>query len=157
MRLAIFMSRVKSPWIVKLKESFQEDNYLYLVMEYLPGGGLMDLLIKKEVLTENESRFYIIKLILSIESIHKLDCIHLEIKPDNILIDKSGQIKLSDFGLAKISDKLYENENEQLKKYINNKKYNEEKMTHNKNYSCVWTTYYVAPEVLNKKKVMIKK
>ena len=150
----IFMSRAKSPWIVELKASFQEDDYLYLVMEYLPGGDLMNLLIKKDVLTENEAKFYISELILAVESIHKLDCIHRDIKPDNVLIDKTGHIKLSDFGLAKISDKLYEKENEKYNNYINNKKNNnqdEEKMTHNKNFSCVGTAYYVAPEVLNKK------
>ena len=150
----IFMSRAKSPWIVELKASFQEDDYLYLVMEYLPGGDLMNLLIKKDILTENEAKFYISELILAIESIHNLDCIHRDIKPDNILIDCNGHIKLSDFGLAKISDKLYEKENEKLKNYLNEKKNsdnNEEKMTHNKNFSCVGTAYYVAPEVLNKK------
>ena len=152
----IFMSRAKSPWIVELKASFQEDEYLYLVMEYLPGGDLMNLLIKKDILTENEARFYLSELILAIESIHKLDCIHRDIKPDNILIDKNGHIKLSDFGLAKISDKLYEKENEKYKNYMNDNKNNEnekekEKMTHNKNFSCVGTAYYVAPEVLNKK------
>ena len=150
----IFMSRAKSPWIVELKASFQEDEYLYLVMEYLPGGDLMNLLIKKDILTENEAKFYLSELILAIESIHKLDCIHRDIKPDNILIDKNGHIKLSDFGLAKISDKLYEKDTEKYKNYINNKKNNEneeEKMTHNKNFSCVGTAYYVAPEVLNKK------
>ena len=150
-----FMSRAKSPWIVELKESFQEDDYLYLVMEYLPGGDLMNLLIKKDILTENEARFYLSELILAIESIHKLDCIHRDIKPDNILIDQNGHIKLSDFGLAKISDKLYDKENEKYTNYINNKKNKkkkeEEKMTHNKNYSCVGTAYYVAPEVLNQK------
>ena len=150
-----FMSRAKSPWIVELKESFQEDDYLYLVMEYLPGGDLMNLLIKKDILTENEARFYLSELILAIESIHKLDCIHRDIKPDNILIDQNGHIKLSDFGLAKISDKLYDKENEKYTNYINNKKNKkkkeEEKMAHNKNYSCVGTAYYVAPEVLNQK------
>ena len=150
----ILMSRAKSPWIVELKASFQEDDYLYLVMEYLPGGDLMNLLIKKDILTESEAKFYISELILAIESIHKLDCIHRDIKPDNILIDKTGHIKLSDFGLAKISDKLYEKENEKYKNYINekaNKDLEQEKMTHNKNFSCVGTAYYVAPEVLNKK------
>ena len=150
----IFMSRAKSPWIVELKASFQEDDYLYLVMEYLPGGDLMNLLIKKDILTENEAKFYISELILAIESIHKLDCIHRDIKPDNVLIDKNGHIKLSDFGLAKISDKLYEKDNEKYKKFVGGKKNNEnneEKMTHNKNFSCVGTAYYVAPEVLNKK------
>ena len=149
----IFMSRAKSPWIVELKASFQEDDYLYLVMEYLPGGDLMNLLIKKDILSEEEAKFYISELILAIESIHKLDCIHRDIKPDNVLIDKNGHIKLSDFGLAKISDKLYEKENGKYNNYINNKNNNnkdEEKMTHNKNFSCVGTAYYVAPEVLDK-------
>ena len=144
----IFMSRVKSPWIVDLKASFQEDEYLYLVMEFLPGGDLMNLFIKKDILTEDEARFYISELILAIESIHNLDCIHRDIKPDNILIDKDGHIKLSDFGLAKISDKLYEKENNQI--YDNGKTVNNFERRHNKNFSCVGTAYYVAPEVLKK-------
>ena len=147
----IIMSKASSPWIVELKASFQEDEYLYLVMEYLPGGDLMNLLIQKDILTEKEAKFYISELILAIESIHNLDCIHRDIKPDNILIDKNGHIKLSDFGLAKISDKLYEKEDEKYKNFLQNKN-NEKnhKMTHNKNYSCVGTAYYVAPEVLKK-------
>ena len=80
------MSKVKSQWIIDLKASFQEDDYLYLIMEFFPGGDLMTLLIKKDILTENEAKFYLCELILAIESIHKLDCIHRDIKPDNILI-----------------------------------------------------------------------
>ena len=146
----LFMSKVKSPWIVELRASFQEDDYLYLVMEFLPGGDFMNLLIEKDKLTEEESRFYIAELILAVESIHKLDCIHRDIKPDNILIDKNGHIKLSDFGLAKVSDKLYDINNYNIN---NEKKIDENniKKTHEKNYSCVGTAYYVAPEVLNKK------
>ena len=102
------MSKVKSPWIVELKASFQEGDYLYLIMEFLPGGDFMNLLIVKDKLTEEEAKFYIAELILTVESIHNLDCIHRDIKPDNILIDKNGHIKLSDFGLAKVSDTLYE-------------------------------------------------
>ena len=135
-----FLSKVKSEWTVELKASFQEDDFLYLVMEFLPGGDLMNLLIKKDIFTEDEARFYTAELILAIESIHKLDCIHRDIKPDNILIDKNGHIKLSDFGLAKISDKIFQKNEEQV----------QERQTHRKNYSCVGTAYYVAPEVLNK-------
>jgi len=79
------MSKVKSPWIVELKASFQEDDYLLLIMEYLPGGDFMNLLIKKDILSEEEARFYTAELILAIESIHKLECIHRDIKPDNVL------------------------------------------------------------------------
>ena len=96
-----------NPWIVKLKYSFQDDYYLYLVMDYLPGGDLMNLLMKKNILTEDEARFYTAELILAVDSIHKLNCIHRDIKPDNILIDKRGHIQLSDFGLSKLSDKTF--------------------------------------------------
>ena len=139
-----FMSKVKSPWIVDLKASFQEDEYLYLVMEYCQGGDFMSLLIKKDILSEDEARFYIAELILAVDSIHKLDCIHRDIKPDNILIDKNGHIKLSDFGLAKISPYLMTSTS------INNKNNTNQRPTHQKNYSCVGTAYYVAPEVLKK-------
>ena len=138
----LFMSNVKSPWIVDLKASFQEDDYLYLVMEFCQGGDLMNLLIDKDILSEEEARFYLAELILAIEAIHKLDCIHRDIKPDNILIDSTGHIKLSDFGLAKISEKIFENRQDINSNTI---------FHHNKNYSCVGTAYYVAPEVLNKK------
>jgi serine/threonine kinase 38 len=118
----LFMSKVKSPWIVELKASFQEDDYLYLVMEFLPGGDYMSLLMKKDKLTEDEAKFYIAELILAVESIHQLDCIHRDIKPDNILIDKDGHIKLSDFGLAKVSDTLYEQGSMKTPKYNPKKK-----------------------------------
>ena len=141
----LFMSKVKSPWIVELKASFQEDDFLYLVMEFVPGGDFMNLLMKKDKLTEEEAKFYTAELILAVESIHKLDCIHRDIKPDNILIDKDGHIKLSDFGLAKVSDKLYEQGSNKTPNF------NPKKMTHQKLYSCVGTAFYVAPEVLKKK------
>ena len=138
----LIMAKVKSPWIVDLKASFQEDDYLYLVMEFLQGGDFMSLLIKKDILTEEEARFYTAELILAVDSIHKLGCIHRDIKPDNILIDRNGHIKLSDFGLAKISDKIYNNNKDE--------NFDKNKLTHQKNYSCVGTAYYVAPEVLKK-------
>ena len=52
-----------NPWIVKLKYSFQDDYFLYLVMDYCPGGDLMNLLIKKDILTEDEAKFYTAEMI----------------------------------------------------------------------------------------------
>mmetsp|Transcript_7822 Transcript_7822/g.1018 ORF Transcript_7822/g.1018 Transcript_7822/m.1018 type:complete len:90 (+) Transcript_7822:523-792(+) len=70
-------------------------------MEYLAGGDLMTLLMRKDILSEDESRFYIAELVLAVESVHNSQYIHRDLKPDNILIDNLGHLKLSDFGLCK--------------------------------------------------------
>ena len=70
-------------------------------MEYVQGGDLLHLLIEKDILTQDETRFYIAQLVLAVEQIHKMNYIHRDIKPDNILIDKNGHLKISDFGLSK--------------------------------------------------------
>jgi len=88
-------------WVVKLHYSFQDDEYLYLVMEYVPGGDVMSLLMKRDILTEQETRFYMAETVLAIESLHNLNYIHRDIKPDNLLLDRDGHIKLTDFGLVK--------------------------------------------------------
>ena len=160
-------------WIVNLKYSFQDEYYLYLVMDYLPGGDLMNLLMKKEILTEEEARFYTAEMILAVDSVHKLNCIHRDLKPDNILIDKRGHIQLSDFGLSKLSDKVFYpmSVKEQSKPPKNLKNSGSDSITtansnidsnnslikNNKNchkkknrlmaYSTVGTPDYIAPEV----------
>ncbi|TQD94804.1 hypothetical protein C1H46_019597 [Malus baccata] len=98
------LAEVDSNCIVKLYCSFQDEEYLYLIMEYLPGGDMMTLLMRKDTLTEDEARFYIGETVLAIESIHKHNYIHRDIKPDNLLLDRNGHMKLSDFGLCKPLD-----------------------------------------------------
>nr|VZI05092.1 unnamed protein product [Spirometra erinaceieuropaei] len=94
------LAEADSEWVVKLFFSFQDSHALYLVMEYIPGGDMMSLLIKKEIFEEDLTRFYIAELILALESVHRLGFIHRDIKPDNILINRDGHIKLTDFGLC---------------------------------------------------------
>merc|ERR1719189_1708276 len=69
-------------------------------MEFLPGGDMMTLLMKKDTLSEDCTQFYIAETALAIDYIHKLGFIHRDIKPDNLLLDARGHIKLSDFGLC---------------------------------------------------------
>eukprot|EP00271_Cylindrocystis_brebissonii_P014092 TRINITY_DN3514_c0_g1_i1.p1 TRINITY_DN3514_c0_g1~~TRINITY_DN3514_c0_g1_i1.p1 ORF type:complete len:553 (+),score=102.16 TRINITY_DN3514_c0_g1_i1:740-2398(+) len=98
------LAEVDSKCIVQLYCSFQDEAHLYLVMEYLPGGDMMTLLMRKDTLTEDEARFYIGETVLAIESIHKHNYVHRDIKPDNLLLDRDGHMKLSDFGLCKPLD-----------------------------------------------------
>ncbi|PIN88698.1 Serine/threonine-protein kinase 38-like [Aquarana catesbeiana] len=87
-------------WVVKMFYSFQDKRNLYLIMEFLPGGDMMTLLMKKDTLTEEETQFYIAETVLAIDAIHQLGFIHRDIKPDNLLLDAKGHVKLSDFGLC---------------------------------------------------------
>ena len=127
------LSLANNPWIVELKQSFQDEKYLYLVMEYLSGGDLMTLLMEKEIFSEEMSRFYIAETILAIESVHNLNYIHRDLKPDNLILGRDGHIKLSDFGLCKhveIKAKSA-NINEQMRNDLSN--ISKEKIVENKN------------------------
>lgn len=90
----------KSRWIVPLIASFQDDENLYLVMDYMVGGDFLGFLIRKDIICEDWARFYVAEMIVCIEESHRLCWIHRDIKPDNFLISASGHLKLSDFGLA---------------------------------------------------------
>lgn len=94
------LAEADNEWVVKLYYSFQDEKFLYLVMDYIPGGDLMSLLIKFEIFPEDLARFYIAELVLAIESVHNMGFVHRDIKPDNVLIDHDGHIKLTDFGLC---------------------------------------------------------
>ena len=60
----------------------------------------MNLLIWKDILNEEEAKFYIAEIILAVEYLHNQNYVHRDIKPDNILVDEKGHLKLSDFGLS---------------------------------------------------------
>ena len=132
-------------------------------MEFLQGGDLMTLLMEKDILTEEESRFYIAETILAVENVHNLEYIHRDLKPDNLLIGKDGHVKLSDFGLCKhveikprsnvtenlrndLPNKFDDPKNPALSKQLYNRRV-EYKRSRAKAYSTVGTPDYIAPEV----------
>ncbi|KAF1939843.1 serine/threonine-protein kinase cbk1 [Clathrospora elynae] len=89
-----------SRWVVPLVSAFQDNNNLYLVMEYMMGGDFLGLLLREDILDENVAKWYLAEMILCIEEAHKMNWIHRDVKPDNFLITSSGHLKISDFGLA---------------------------------------------------------
>ncbi|XP_065880988.1 uncharacterized protein [Euphorbia lathyris] len=166
------LAEVDSRCIVKLFYSFQDSDFLYLIMEYLPGGDIMTLLMREDILSEDVARFYIAESILAIHSIHQHNYVHRDIKPDNLILDKNGHLKLSDFGLCKPLDDKYSSiilENEDIsnqedpngvgnsggdrvpwpmpKEKLQQWKRNRRQLA----YSTVGTLDYMAPEVLLKK------
>ena len=162
------LSEAKNQWIVELKFSFQDQKYLYLGMEYLPGGDLMTLLMDRDILPEEDAKFYAAEMVLAIESVHDMGCIHRDLKPDNVLIGKDGHIKLSDFGLSKKLDSFFD-KNDKLTLNPENNIHNNNnsklsyaerfrifknlklKKRREKAFSTVGTPDYIAPEVFRQK------
>ncbi|KAL3316658.1 Serine/threonine-protein kinase MRCK beta [Cichlidogyrus casuarinus] len=89
----------KSPWISRLHYTFQDEKFLYFVMDFYNGGDMLTMLTKfGDSVPEEITKFYVAEMILAIDSLHKLGYVHRDIKPDNVLLDSSGHIVLADFG-----------------------------------------------------------
>ena len=161
------MAAADNPWLVKLNYSFQDDTYLYLVMEYCGGGDLMTILMRDDILTPDQTRFYMAELGAGINAVHELGFVHRDLKPDNILIANNGHVKLSDFGLAKSftvsNDRViskYQQKAKTLKINDNMQKptskdqrdqYRGQRRDRKLMYSTVGTPDYIAPEVFSQK------
>uniref|UniRef100_A0A3Q3B1U2 non-specific serine/threonine protein kinase n=1 Tax=Kryptolebias marmoratus TaxID=37003 RepID=A0A3Q3B1U2_KRYMA len=92
-----------SPWIVQLCCAFQDSRHLYMVMEFMPGGDLVTLTINYDV-PEEWARFYTAEVVLALEAIHSMGFVHRDVKPDNMLLDQNGHLKLADFGTCMRTD-----------------------------------------------------
>ncbi|XP_021930979.1 ribosomal protein S6 kinase alpha-3-like isoform X1 [Zootermopsis nevadensis] len=90
-----------SPFLVKLYYRFCTNETIYLLLEYYPGGDMLDLLMQLDTISEDEARVYLAEVILAIEHLHRIGIIHRDIKPENILIDARGHIAVTDYGLCK--------------------------------------------------------
>ena len=116
------------PFIVKLHYAFQTEDRLFLIIEYCSGGDLVNYLETEDWFNEDKARFYISEIVLAIEDLHKRGIIYRDLKPGNILLDKDGHVRLTDFGLSK--------EDMQKSDYFTR---------------SFWGSYaYLAPEMVNK-------
>ncbi|GAM19777.1 hypothetical protein SAMD00019534_029520 [Acytostelium subglobosum LB1] len=95
------LSTMNHPFIVRLHFAFQNDNFLFMCMDYIPGGELFQHLQKAGRFPEELAKFYIAEVITSLDYLHSNNIIYRDIKPENILLDEDGHIKLTDFGLSK--------------------------------------------------------
>jgi serine/threonine protein kinase len=89
-----------NPFLVSLEHAFQNEKELYFVMEFMQGGDLRFHLTKRGLMTEGECRFYAAECVIMLESMHRQKIIYRDFKPDNVLLDSEGHVRLSDFGLA---------------------------------------------------------
>ncbi|KAF7726351.1 camp-dependent protein kinase catalytic subunit [Apophysomyces ossiformis] len=94
------------PFLVTLWGTFQDDSFLFMVMDYVPGGELFRILRKQKRFSEEAAKFYAAEVILALEYLHSHDIIYRDLKPENILLDAKGHVKLTDFGFAKRVENL---------------------------------------------------
>jgi len=120
------LETVNHPNIVKLYYAFQDNNKVYLILEYLDGGELFHHLAQERFMTEKNASFYIAQMVLAIRYLHcNLKVIYRDLKPENCMLNNQGHLVLTDFGLSKeVSD--------------------DEKQNH----SMTGTAQYMAPEVI---------
>lgn len=114
------LTATRTPWLVRLLYAFQDHDHVFLAMvsvdrltfvllahvsfslmkEYVPGGDFRTLLNNSGVLREEHARFYAAEMFVAVNELHNLGYIHRDLKPENFLVDSTGHIKLTDFGLA---------------------------------------------------------
>ena len=96
------MALVDHPNIIKLVDVMEDDEHLYVIMEYAEGGGLFDYLVARQFITEAQAIEFIRQIIFGLEYLHHLGICHRDLKPENILLDASLRVKIADFGFARL-------------------------------------------------------
>ncbi|EEB09134.1 AGC/PKA protein kinase Pka1 [Schizosaccharomyces japonicus yFS275] len=95
------LSRVQHPFITILWGTFQDARNLFMVMDFVEGGELFSLLRKCHRFPERVARFYAAEVILALDYLHHNQIVYRDLKPENLLLDRGGHVKIVDFGFAK--------------------------------------------------------
>lgn len=95
------LEKINHPFVVGLHCAFQTDEKLYFVLDYCPGGELFFYIQHFQSFPENIAKFYASNILLGLEVLHKNNIVYRDLKPENVLIDRDGYAKITDFGLSK--------------------------------------------------------
>ncbi|KAJ1562726.1 camp-dependent protein kinase catalytic subunit [Nowakowskiella sp. JEL0078] len=127
-----------SKFMVELFGSFQDEGHLYMVLEFVSGGDMFSHIRKYRRFDENIARIYAAELVVALEYLHSRHIIYRDLKPENLLIDIKGHVKIADFGFAKrVSDKvIYDVNGKVISKEIGTTK------------TFCGTPAYMAPEIV---------
>jgi serine/threonine protein kinase len=117
------LSRLRCPFVQELRGVFQDENSLYLVLEFIPGGELFSHLRRSRVFDLPVYQFVAVEIACALYHMHKMTIIYRDLKPENILINRLGHIRLTEFSLAKLIK--------------------------NRTYTLCGTPEYVSPEIIN--------
>ncbi|CAD8195194.1 unnamed protein product [Paramecium octaurelia] len=95
------LNEIQHPFLVQLKGSFQDAKCIYMLFEFVSGGELFSRLRKDGRFSQDITLFYVSQILLAIQHLHRKDIVYRDLKPENLLIDREGHIKIADFGFAK--------------------------------------------------------
>ncbi|WBY56952.1 cAMP-dependent protein kinase catalytic subunit [Plasmodium yoelii yoelii] len=116
------LNYINHPFCVKLYGSFKDESYLYLVLEFVIGGEFFTFLRRNKRFPNDVGCFYAAQIVLIFEYLQSLNIVYRDLKPENLLLDKDGFIKMTDFGFAKV--------------------------VNTRTYTLCGTPEYIAPEIL---------
>ncbi|KAM6500675.1 AGC/PKA protein kinase [Amanita muscaria] len=98
------LHRMSHPFVVDLFATFQDSLNVYMLMSYVPGGELFTHLRRAQRFTPDVTRFYLATIVLALRYLHSHNVIYRDLKPENLLLDSLGYLRLTDFGFAKVVD-----------------------------------------------------
>ena len=117
------LSRLSCPFIIRLYGTFQDQQNLFMLLEYAIGGELFTYLRRAGRFTLGTTKFYAAEIVCALEYMHNLNIVYRDLKPENLLLDARGHIKIADFGFAKV-------------------------IPDNKTWTLCGTPEYLAPEII---------